>query len=189
MKHLDAGFKKVKRNQFARKYFSIPVILFLGWITIGNIIEQNYGLADLNRITGPIDRLITTSKQFNKSGKEKELRIFLKNSPGYFRLTNNFDYQKIPYQISRGDAITIFYRKKNQLKWGFGRQADIYHLQHNGHVLFDLRKRQESSFKITIATGTLILIGLFIFYAPKTAAPITALNRMAGNIGEQRKGL
>ena len=172
MKQLFTDSKKLTSQQFAIKYLLFPIILFFSWVTVGNIIEQNYAKADLNRITGQVDSLIIAPIYFDKNGKGKELRIFIKSSPEYFRLTNNFNYQKIIDQISKEDAITIFYRQENQLKWGFGKQADIYQLEYNGSVLYDLSKRHENSFKITLATGigTLVFLGLYAFYRFKKSS-------------------
>lgn len=167
MKQHFTGSKN--RHQYVKWYLLFPFMLFFSWITVGNIIEQNYALADLNKITGEVKNLIITRKQFDKNGKGKELRIFLKNSPGYFRLTDHFNFQKIVDQVSKRKVLTIFYRKTDQLKWGFGRQTDIYHVQYKGSVLFDLRKRHENSFKITMVTGigTFVLLLLLIFNRPK----------------------
>lgn len=167
LKQFFNDFLNQPKHLFFRKYFLLPVIVFLGWITLGSVFERSYETKDLIRISGRVISIQeVTTKVIDKpayKGKEQELRIYLSNSTEYFRLTDSYNYQHILNLLNNGDTVQIYIRKSHLVPLGMGKQTDIYQLEQQGKVLFDLRERKQSSKGITII-GAISTLGFLTFY-------------------------
>ncbi len=153
-----------------RKYLLLPIILFFVWIVIGNFYELNCTKNDLKAIKGTIidskEVAVSVARKRINNGKRKELRLVLNNYPNYFRLTDSFQYLDIINSLKIGDTVTIYYRKKYLVPLGFGHETDIYQLEHNNKVLFDISKRKQNSKGIIFVAGLAVVLfsGMFLYY-------------------------
>ncbi len=170
MKYITQFFKdfgKLQFYEFARKYFLLPVTILFLCIALGNLIELSYILSDLEVKRGAIidfNQIIT--KVINKpayKGIEQETNILLDNYPEYFRLTNNIHYSLVVNDLTIGDTVTIYYRKKYMVPLGFGQQTDIYQLEYKNQILLDLNQRKKNS-KGIMLIGIIASTGFGGFY-------------------------
>ncbi|WP_205501252.1 hypothetical protein [Rufibacter psychrotolerans] len=167
IKQFFKDFIDLPNLHFFRKYFLLPVTLLFAWITIGNIIEMNYRVTDLNEITGKVEyNEVVTTRTINKpfyKGREQELHLKLHNSPEHFRLTDNFFIGEVAGKLTVGDSVTVYYRNWLQTLLGFGRQSDIYQVEYHGKTLFELSSRQRNAEGLALI-GALATILFFPMY-------------------------
>jgi hypothetical protein len=168
IKQFITDFVHQPKHLFFRKYFLLPSILFLGWVTIANAFEQTYDTGDLDRISGQIASMeeVTTSV-INKPAykkKRKELRVYLKGVPEYFRLTDSFDYSPVTDKLKVGEKVHVYIRKPYLAALGMGKLIDIYQLEYQGETLVHLSDvKQEFPGSIAIgAIGTILLSAFYL---------------------------
>jgi hypothetical protein len=154
--------------KFFVKYF-LPVFLILfSWVLIGNLIEINYRIDNLNKITGRIININEVQTLNSKKNQDYELRLYLNNYPNYFRITDNFKYQNIQNKLKFGDEVQIYFRPKYMVVFGFGKQRDVYQLESKNEILFDLDNRKRNSKGLMIiSTIFLLIFGTVYFFCKK----------------------
>ncbi len=152
-------FAHQPRHVFFRKYFLLPVTLFLGWVTIGTAYEQLYDLNDLDRITGRVALVEeVTTKVIDKPAykkEEKELRLYLESHSVYFRLTDSFNYTPVIDRLKDGEVVQIYVRKPYLAYLGMGKRSDIYQLEYQGETLLHLSDKKQN------VTGAIVIGAIF----------------------------
>ena len=147
-------------------YFLPIVIVFFTWIIVGNIIELNYRKENLNEITGQIINIKEIQTRNSRKNQDFELRLYLDNYKKYFRITDNFKYQKIEKKLKIGDEIKIYFRPKYYVLFGFGKQTDVYELQHKNKTLFNISERKRNSKgSIKISLIAVLIFGSVYYFA------------------------
>ncbi|GAA4433787.1 hypothetical protein GCM10023188_23810 [Pontibacter saemangeumensis] len=170
IKQFFRDFIALPKHLFFRKYFLLPVNVLFVWITIGNILEMNYGVDDLKKITGKVEyNEVVTTRIINKplyKGREQELRLKLHNYPEYYRLTDNFFIGEVAGKLMIGDSVTVYYRSWFQTLLGFGRQTDIYQVEYHEKTLFELSDRQRNAKGLALigAMATLLFFPIYLHY-------------------------
>lgn len=156
----------VKRwNRFVI-YFLPIVIVFFTWVIVGNIIELNYRKENLNNITGQIINIKEIQTRNSRKNQDFELRLYLDNYKKYFRITDNFKYQKIEKKLKIGDEIKIYFRPKYYVLFGLGKQTDVYELQHKNETLFNISERKRNSKgSIKISLIVVLIFGSVYYFA------------------------
>ena len=148
--------------------FFLPiVIVFFPWVIVGNIIELNYRKENLNKITGQIINIKEIQIRNSRKNQDFELRLYLDNYKKYFRITDNFKYQNIKNKLKIGDEIEIYFRPKYYVLFGFGKQTDVYELQHKNATLFNISERKRNSKGLIKISLIAILIFGSIYYFAK----------------------
>lgn len=147
-------------------YFLPIVIIFFTWVIVGNIIELNYRKENLNNITGQIINIKEIQTRNSRKNQDFELRLYLNNYKKYFRITDNFKYQKIEKKLKIGDEIKIYFRPKYYVLFGFGKQTDVYELQHKNETLFNISERKRNSKgSIKISLIVVLIFGSVYYFA------------------------
>jgi hypothetical protein len=147
-------------------YFLPIVIVFFTWVIVGNIIELNYRKENLNNITGQIINIKEIQTRNSRKNQDFELRLYLDNYKKYFRITDNFKYQKIEKKLKIGDEIKIYFRPKYYVLFGFGKQTDVYELQHKNETLFNISERKRNSKgSIKISLIVVLIFGSVYYFA------------------------
>ena len=147
-------------------YFLPIVIVFFTWVIVGNIIELNYRKENLNNITGQIINIKEIQTRNSRKNQDFELRLYLDNYKKYFRITDNFKYQKIEKKMKIGDEIKIYFRPKYYVLFGFGKQTDVYELQHKNETLFNIsEQKRKSKGSIKISLIVVLIFGSVYYFA------------------------
>ena len=147
-------------------YFLPIILVFFGWVIIGNIIELNYRKENLNNITGQIINIKEIQTSNSRKNQDFELRLYLDNYKKYFRITDNFKYQNIRNKLKIGDEIKIYFRPKYYVLFGFGKQTDVYELQHKNETLFNISERKRNSKGlIKISLIAVLIFGSVYYFA------------------------
>ena len=146
-------------------YFLPNVIVFFAWVIVGNIIELNYRKENLNNITGQIINIKAIQTSNSRKNQDFELRLYLDNYKKYFRITDNFKYQNIENKLKIGDEIKIYFRPKYFVLFGFGKQTDVYELQHKNETLFNISERKRNSEGIIKISLIAVLIFGSVYYS------------------------
>jgi hypothetical protein len=156
------------RWKYYVKYFLPVFLIFFFWVLVGNLIELNYKKENLTKITGRIISINEAVSTKRKNSQDYELRLYLNNYPKYFRILDNFKYDKIQKKVKRGDEVQIYFRPKYLVPLGMGRQTDIYQLESKNVILLDLseRKRKSKGF-IVISLIFLIIFGALYYFAKR----------------------
>ena len=148
----------------------IASLVFL-WFTIGLLVDSNYNFQNLDKHSGQligIDSVITRVKD-KPLFKEitKELRLTIDTDNKYFTSITTKDFGYITRNISIGDTINIYTKKKLWGVFGMKKARDISHFTKGDTVIVDFEKYQNSLsgvFLITLGAT----IGFFIFYYLRT---------------------
>jgi hypothetical protein len=156
------------RWEYYIKYFLPVFLIFFTWVVIGNLIELNYKKDNLIKITGRIININEAVSTKRKNSQDYELRLYLNNYPEYFRILDNFKYDKIQKKVKLGDEVQIYFRPKYLVPLGMGRQTDIYQLERKNEILLDLseRKRKSKGF-IVISLIFLLIFGALHYFAKR----------------------
>jgi len=106
--------------------------VFFTWVLIGQIIQSRLTARDLIKVTGIIDdtREVATHvrKKLFYTSKDIELRIYLKDTPEYFRIMDVYKYQQFRRQIKSGDTAEIYIRPKWLVPLGLGYRNDVFQM-------------------------------------------------------------
>ena len=145
-------------------YFFPVIIIFFTWVIVGNIIELNYRKENLNKITGQIINIKEIKTRNSSKNQDFELRIHLDNYKNYFRITDNFKCKNIENKLKIGDEIKIYFRPKYYVLFGFGKQTDIYELQHKNETLFNISERKRNSKGLIKISLIVVLIFSSVYY-------------------------
>lgn len=168
MKKFFSDFLDLPKHEFFRKYFLLPVTVFMLCVSIwlGAIIFTP--LERLRRTEGTvsgIDSVVTKVK--NKPlFKEvtQELRISLSRQPNYFTISSTSGFSDITSTIKQGDHVVI-YSNVPFHKWFFGESPRIYQLEKNAQVIIDFDTYQKT---LTLPLVLLIIFtfgfGVYYFY-------------------------
>lgn len=163
-----ADFVDQPKHLFFRKYLLLPVIVFLGWATIATAYEQTYDAGDLDKVSGQVSSIDeVTTRVINKPAykrKKKELRLYLKDFPEYFRLTDSFNYTPVIDKLKVGDEVQVYVRKPYLAFMGMGKRTDIYQLEYQGETLVHLSELKQKSTGGVVAIGTIGTIAFTAFY-------------------------
>ena len=154
----------LSRWEFYVKYFLPFFLIFFSWVLIGNLIEINYTKDYLKKVKGRIVIINENLTQDSKKKQNFELIIYLDNYPKYFRITDNFEYKNIEKKLKLGDEVEIYIRPKYFVAFGLGKQTDIYQLEYNKEILFDLSQRKRNSKGLIIISLIFLLIFGSVYY-------------------------
>ncbi|MEJ8819058.1 hypothetical protein [Lacibacter sp. H407] len=164
------------RRQTLRLIFHKDTIALLAslvflWFTIGLLDDINYRFEDLTKHSGQlvkIDSVITRVKD-KPLFKEitKELRLTIDTDNKYFTSITTKDFGYITGNVSIGDTVHIFTKKKLWGIFGMKKARDISHLAKGDIVIVDFEKYQQSLSGVFLVT-LVAAIGFFIYYFVRT---------------------
>jgi hypothetical protein len=132
---------------------------------------------DTNSLTVNKGRVIDIAVKFEQGTKAKykyyPLKIRLNNYPEEFRLSDTYkkDFHALKEQISVGDTIILFTRKKWQTIIGWGKQIDIYQIDKGGKTLFAISKviaEKKSQATMFTIFSLILWPWYFIYWRQKT---------------------
>jgi hypothetical protein len=149
------------------QYFCYLAALAFTWVLVGQIIQVNLTVDKLVRVNGIIDKTVEVAKKRRKSNRYYyELRIFLKDTPEYFRFMDIYRYDVFREKIQSGDSTQIFIRPKWLVPLGLGYRNDIFQMTLNGETLFDVSQTKKNNTRIIIVTiiaiPSFLLLGRYI---------------------------
>ena len=136
--------------KFMYAYFfpGLSIFFFIGIIT--GLFIQTIDKDDLIKNEGTVVSIDLVFEQGLKPQyKYYPLKIRLDNSEKDFRLIDLFEEQFpiIKNKIQVGDKVAIFTRNRILTIIGFGKKDDIYHIEKNGQVIFDIQSMKQSKIK------------------------------------------
>ena len=164
------------RRQTLRLIFHKDIIALIAslvflWFTIVLLVDSNYNFQNLDKHSGQligIDSVITRFKDKPLfKAITKELRLTIDTDNKYFTSITTKDFSYIIRNISIGDTINIYTKKKLWGIFGMKKAKDISHFTKGDTVIVDFEKYQNSLsgvFLITLGAA----IGFFIFYYLRT---------------------
>lgn len=148
----------------------IASLVFL-WFTIGLLVDSNYRFENLAKHSGQlisIDSVITKVKD-KPLFKEitKELRLTIDTDDSYFTSITTKDFGYITRNVSIGDTVNIYTKKKLWGIFGMKKARDISHFTKGDTVLIDFEKYRQSLSGLFIIT-LIASIGFLILYYVRT---------------------
>ncbi|NCT93131.1 MAG: hypothetical protein GXC72_01800 [Chitinophagaceae bacterium] len=173
------------------KYLSYLAVLFFSWVLIGQLIQANLVVDNLNKISGTIDTTMEITL-FKSRSKEKyhELRIFINEKGDYFRLMDTYDYPRFLPNIKRGDSAEIYIRPKWLTVLGMGYGNDIFQMAINGKVVFEISETRKTAKGIAVIAA--VAIPVFAFLAAlinralrkhRRLQPTSVLQKLGDKVG------
>jgi len=138
----------------------ILIIAFL-LIVMGNAIEYFFiNKNDLKKVEGKVSEVILKTydcpgeSRFSKSTCEKTI-IILENVKGSFRVSDLINQGAYIDEIEEGDDVTIYLRNWYQYFLTFGSGRDIYGLEKNGVVYYNMERWKASNKAFMLLFGIL----------------------------------
>ena len=136
------------------------------WVVVGQVIQAQLTVDKLVKVTGIVDdtKEIETHvrKKLFYTHKDVELRIYLKDTSEYFRIMDVYQYKRFREQIKRGDTAEIYIRPKWLVPLGLGYKNDVFQLNINGQIIFDISETHRNENQIIILSVIVIPLCIFL---------------------------
>lgn len=133
----------LSKPQFFEKYILPLFALFFTWGLVGNLILINLESNSLVKNKGQVRSIQVKLEQGrNRSDKYYPLIINLKNYNDEFRLSDTYrnNFTALQQKITIRDTVILYTRNKWQSILSWGKQEDIYQIEKDGQILFELSK-------------------------------------------------
>jgi len=137
----------IGQPKFFYSYFFPGLSIFFLIGIISRLFIQTIDTGDLIKSAGTVTSIDIVFEQGLKAKyKYYPLKIRLDNSDKDFRLIDSFEnqFQIIKNKIRVGDRIEIFTRNRILTIIGWGKKDDIYQIEKNGQIIFDLQSMKDS---------------------------------------------
>ena len=135
----DLGDKKL----FLNKYVIPGLAIFFTWGIVGHLMLISLDTRSLVKNTGyVVDIAIKFEQGTKRQYKYYPLKINLKGFKEEFRLSDTYknDFADLQQKILISDTITLYSRHQWQTILGWGKRIDIYQIDKQGQILFDISK-------------------------------------------------
>lgn len=135
----DFGDKEL----FLYKYLIPGLAIFFTWGIVGHLMLISLDTSSLVKNTGRVTEITIKFEQGTKRHyKYYPLKISLSDFNEEFRLPDTYkdDFVDLQQKILIGDTIILYTRHQWQTILGWGKRIDIYHIDKDGHTLFDISK-------------------------------------------------
>jgi hypothetical protein len=163
-------------DSFGEKDFGLKIVApTLGlFFTLGSC-AQYYSFSldkdELVKTSGTVEWITETEERGTTLTKYYPLMISLQGHQEQFRVKDNFKYRfkDLKNRIRNGDNLTVYTRTKAQTIVGWGQRFDIFQIEKESEILFDIKwmKNYNKNQMEFFGFFSLIAWGLFVAYIYK----------------------
>ena len=133
-------------DSFGDKDFGLKIIaptagLFFTLGTVAQYYSSTLDKDELVKTSGTVEWIGEAMEHGTNLNKYYPLMISLTGQQEQFRVKDNFKYRfkELKNRIKNGDNLTVYTRTKAQTIIGWGQQFDIFQIENNSEVLFDIK--------------------------------------------------
>lgn len=138
------------------RYICFLSLFLFSWILLGQSFQFYLTRDKLVAQSGIISDVLEVSSGL-RNKRVQELRISLKEQPGYFRIMDIYPYKTFSSTLQPGDQATLYIRPRWLSLLGMGHKNDIFQMAVNGKTVFELQQTK------TKAKGLILLSGVALF--------------------------
>ena len=151
-------------------FYTMAIIFSLG--LVGVFWQSGITTKNLELVTGIVHKteVVTIVVPSRGHNVQSELRLFLKDSSEYFRISDVYKFERFRDRIQEGDSAEIFIRPKLLQRFFLGQRNDIMHLNINGQIIVDVvQTRKIANAAIIVGIAAIIVFLLLAIFGGRIA--------------------